>query len=182
MGGNGGDTVTGVSSEDIASRYKKRAISLQNRSPEEIEKSALRQKESLKKRWEENKDEWSKKIKDGISINRDKEQHALAVSNGWKNRTPEQKQELHIKRKEIQKTLRSIPELKENYLKGSKAVSIPVKIIKDSGEEFISDSLLKWCTQNNESYGVLWNILNGRGPKLNKYKKSKYLGWQVIKL
>lgn len=181
-GGEGGDTVTGVDKEKIQNRYNKRAATLLAKTDSEKAATKKKQSDGIIEAWSKNKEQWSNCIKEGINANRNKDEHARAVSIGWQNRNAEDKKLLSAKRIAIQKQLRNDPTLAENYLKGSKSISIPVKIINSSGVEFISESLLVWCTNNNESYSVLWKIMHKKGPVANKYKTSKYLGWQVINL
>ena len=181
-GGSGGDTVTGCVPEEIKKRYDKRSTSMNNRSDEEKEKTSNKVSTSLKNTWKENKDNWSLAIKTGISVNRDRERHAASVSAGWNNRSDEEKEKTSIKKRELRLKAWRDPIKRKNLIKGSQAISIPVQIEDIEGNVYIADSLLGWCKENNHSYDVLWKILHGNGPKPNKYKKSKYLGWKVCRI
>jgi hypothetical protein len=180
-GGDGGDTVTGKPIEEIKRRYKKRQSTLNNKTDDE--KRAHREKisKSIKANWDKNKDKLTDAVRQGIK-KRDKESHAQAVSDGWKNRTNDEKLATAAKKSDIRKNQWKDPEMIPNLMKGAQSISIPVKIITNTGEEQIAACLQGWCKEHNESYSVLWSILHGNGPKQNKYKKSKYLGWQVINM
>ena len=180
-GGDGGNTVTGRSTDEINRRYKKRQTTMDDKTSDEKQIYREKQSKSLKARWNKNKDQWVDAIRHGIK-HRDNESHALAVSNGWKNRTNAEKIATSEKRSDLRKKQWKDPDLIPNLLKGTQAISIPVKIITNTGEEYLANSLQGWCKEHCESYSVLWNILHGRSPKSNKYKKSKYLGWQVINM
>jgi hypothetical protein len=182
LGGDGGDTVTGCSTDKINNRYAKRAETLQSRLPEQVNLQYTKSSEKIKIAWEEKREQWSLNIKNGINTNRDKKAHAIAVSKGWENRTESQKEETSKIRTRINNERWTNPVTRDKMLRGAKIVSIPVKITTSSGEIYYADSLMGWCKTNNESYGVLWNIMSGKAPKENKYKRSKYLGWTVEKI
>lgn len=181
-GGDGGDTVSGKPIEEVNARYQKRKTTLNSKSDDE--KQIIKEKISsgLKLYWDSNRKDWVTAIKKGINENRDKKSHAVAVSNGWKNRSDEEKKATSKKRSELHKKMWEDPNVVPNLMRGSQTISIPVKIITDTGEEYFANSLMGWCKENGESYSVLWNIMHGKSPKPNKYKRSKYLGWKVINM
>jgi Mg-chelatase subunit ChlI len=178
-GGTGGDTVTGEAKDKIKRRYQKRAATIAAKSECQLQETKQKVSASLKKRWATNRAEWSKKIKEGINQNRNKEKHSDAVSSGWNNRSPLLKQQLAEKRSIIHKQNWADPVKRERLLNGTRAISKKVKITKPSGEVHYAESLRGWCKANNESHAGLWKILKGIGPTVNKYKTGRYLGWQV---
>jgi hypothetical protein len=181
-GGDGGDTVLGADPIDIKIRYEKRRVSLDNRTDEEQQKSRNKASAAMKEAWLENKEPWSQNIKRGISEKRDKIKHSNAISNGWKNRTEEEKKQTQKIKSESRKLAWRDEEKRENLLNGTRSISIRIKIIDSNGNEYIADSLASWCRENKESYSVLWNILHNRSPKENKYKRSKYQDWKIIRI
>ncbi len=180
LGGDGGDTVTGVDNDSITRRYTKRANTLSKRTEEEKTKQYEKSAAAMKVAWDNHREEWRVNIKDGINKNRDKVAHASAVSAGWKNRSDQDKKKTAELKSSLRKEQWKDPIIRQNLLKGATAISIPVKITDNDGNEYLANSLAGWCKENNESYAVLWNILHGIGPKVNRYKRSKYLGWKVI--
>lgn len=179
-GGEGGDTVSGVDPEKVSARYLKKANTIQQKSDDEKKITAIKRSASMKENWKTTRDDRLEGIARGIA-KRDKVSHANAVSEGWKNRTDNEKKELAERRKIIRERQWKDPSKRASLLKGSEAVSIPVRITDSSGNVFEAASLAAWCNQTGESYSVLWEIMHGRGPKPNKYKRSKYLGWKVEK-
>lgn len=179
-GGEGGDTVTGVDTEKVAARYLKKTNTIQQKSDSEKKITTAKKSASMKENWKTTRDDRLEGIARGIA-KRDKAAHSIAVSAGWKNRTANEKKELAERRQRMRKEQWKDPNKRKALLKGSEAVAIPVKITDFSGNEFFAASLSAWCNETGESYSVLWEIMHGRGPKPNKYKKSKYLGWKVEK-
>lgn len=179
-GGEGGDTVRGVHPNKVSARYLKKTNTDQHKTDDEKKATAAKRSASMKENWKTTRTDRMVGIVQGIA-KRDRDAHAAAVSAGWKNRTDGEKEKLSTKRRLLRKKQWEDPAKKVALLKGSEAVSIPVKITDSSGNEFLALSLAAWCRENKESYSVLWEILHGRGPKPNKYKKSKYLGWKVEK-
>ena len=181
-GGDGGNTVLGANPNNVKNRYKKRQITLDNRTNEDRLKSKNKASVSMKNTWLENKESWSENIKNGILENRDKIKHSNAISNGWKNRTEEEKKETQKIKSESRKLAWKDENKRENLLNGTRSISIKVKIIDSDGNEYIANSLASWCKENKESYNVLWNILHGNCPKENKYKRSRYQNWNIIRI
>ena len=179
-GGEGGDTVSGADPDKIASRYLKKINTTRQKTDEEKKTTAEKRSASMKKNWKETRNDRMVGIAQGVA-KRDRATHAAAVSEGWRNRSDEEKEELSNKRRLLQKKHWKESSKRSALLRGSEAVSIPVKITDSSGNEFQAASLAAWCSKTGESYSVLWEIMHGRGPKPNKYKKSKYLGWKVEK-
>lgn len=179
-GGEGGDTVSGVDPDKVSARYLKKVNTIQQKSDDEKKITAAKRSAAMKENWKATRNDRLEGIARGIA-KRDKVSHANAVSEGWKNRSDSEKKELAHRRKLIRERQWKDPSKREVLLKGSEAVSIPVKITDSSGNVFEAASLASWCKQTGESYSVLWEIMHGRGPKPNKYKRSKYLGWKVEK-
>lgn len=183
-GGEGGDTVKNSDPLKVKERYKKRNQTLAARS-DDVKKSQYKKiSDQNKIRWRQNHKDLCIKIKEGIRKNRDKKRHAQAVSKGWHSRTEENKKLTAALKSKLRSELWKTADVvqKEKLLAGSKSISQAVKIIDNFGQEFFAQSLLKWCKENNHSYSSLWMIKKGLAPKPNKYKKSKYLGWEVILL
>ena len=179
-GGEGGDTVSCSNPEEIAARYLKKSNTMAQKTPDEKAATAEKRSASMKENWKITRTERMAGIARGIE-KRDRESHATAVSKGWKNRSIQDKEELSARRKEMREEQWKDPVKRSTLLKGSVSVSIPVKITDSSGNVFVAPSLAAWCRETGESYSVLWEIMQGNGPKPNKYKKSKYLGWKVEK-
>lgn len=188
-GGDGGDTTQHLTPTEIALRYEKRQRTMEAKP--EIEKQEMYEKKSnsLKLAWEDNHQEWSENIKKGIRKNRNKETHSQAVSNGWKNRSPEEKMKTNLKRKKIRaeflETAEGQTKMKKAIMAANLAVSKPIKVTSPEGKVFISNSISEWCREfsqsNNISFGYVYNsvsnLLNGWIPS---HKANRWNGWSAV--
>jgi hypothetical protein len=177
-GGEGGDTMSLKSLDEKSRIYKEKIATEREHGPEWEADRRHRQGVSLAKYWHDNREIKMTHVRAAMKT-RDKEQHAIAVSEGWQNRTENDKLSLSAARSAIHKTAWKDPATRERLLNGSRAVSIPTTIITPDGTTIETNSLRGWCTANDHSYSVLDDIRSNRHiPKTNR---SKYYNWKVYK-
>lgn len=175
FGGTGGDTIKGLSNTKLLEQGKKISDGHKNRSPEAKLKTAQLRSISQSARWaSSNRQQWADNIKKGINEKRDKKQHAMNVSNGHKNRSPEAK--LKTSRKKSRLTTQqwknndimqsNLQKTHENNCKSCIIVDVITKkqMVINNPNQWCK----KYCIENNYNYNTIYShlrkIINGQTP------------------